>query len=162
MKNFFLSVLKALFLVYLFVAAGAFIPRIAKSPFPEMWGRFEGKFNRDMTGWWFTSWQGEGSCRLENSIEAFRRPGSIIMLGVISPPGKKPYPHLWVADNGLVIDGSCNPSKPGCQDRKAFAMVDSGTLKVIWQAPRDEPEKRLIGWGIGYLKGVKSVLSTKQ
>lgn len=157
MKRNFIRVFELSLILFFFVTIGGLLPREIKTPFPRQWGWVEGKFNRDMTGWWFSTWQGEGSCRLDNSIEAFKLPGSKIMLGLIYPPDTEPYPHLWVTKGSSVIDLSCSPEKPACRKRRVFAVVDSQTLKIEQQNSMNDKESKQTKWGVEYLKGLKSV-----
>lgn len=157
MRRTAFNILKILLGLYLVIAIGALLPRELKMPFPRQWGQLEGIFNRDLTGLWFSSWQGEGDCRIHSAKLAFKLPGSKIMFGVITPPDKKPYPHLWVEMQQGIIDSLCPPSQPACQNRRVFAVVNPVTLTVESQNPLSNEEKKLIDWGIEYLGGLKSV-----
>jgi len=161
MKKTVFIILKAFLLLFLFVAIGGLLPREVKTPFPKIWGQLEGIFNRDMTGWWFSSWQGEGECRIHSAKIAFKLPGSKIMLGEIMPPGRKPYPHLWVELRQGIIDSTCPPSQHVCQNRRVYAIVNSETLSVESQNQLNNTEKKQVEWGIKYLTGLKSVSRSK-
>ena len=87
------------FCAFIFISAGALLPREIKGPFPYAWGYLEGRFNRDLTGWWFSSYQGEGNCRIKNGREAFLCPGGRIIFGTVYPTNEKPYPHQWTTNS---------------------------------------------------------------
>jgi hypothetical protein len=157
MRKILFITFKIVLALFLFISIGAVLPRELKMPFPRQWGQLEGFFNRDLTGLWFSSWQGEGDCRIHSAKLAFKLPGSKIMFGVITPPNKNPYPHLWVAMQQGIIDSVCPPSQPACQNRRVFAVVNPATLTVESQTPLCNEEKKLIDWGLEYLKGLKSV-----
>jgi len=157
MRKILFTTFKIVLALFLFISIGALLPRELKMPFPRQWGQLEGIFNRDLTGLWFSSWQGEGDCRIHSAKLAFKLPGSKIMFGVITPPNKKPYPHLWVEMQQGIIDSLCPPSQPACQNRRVFAVVNPVTLTVESQNPLSNEEKKLIEWGIEYLGGLKSV-----
>ena len=161
MKKIVVSILKAILLFFLFVAIGGLLPREVKTPFPKLWGMLEGTFNRDMTGWWFSSWQGEGSCRIHSANLAFKLPGSKIILGEITPPDQKPYPHLWVEMQQGIVDSTCPPSQPACQNRRVYAIVNPETLSVESQNQLSDTERKQVEWGIKYLTGLKSVSRSK-
>ena len=157
MRKILFTTFKIVLALFLFISIGALMPRELKMPFPRQWGQLEGIFNRDLTGLWFSSWQGEGDCRIHSAKLAFKLPGSKIMFGVINPPNKKPYPHLWVEMQQGIIDSLCPPSQPACQNRRVFAVVNPVTLTVESQNPLSNEEKKLIEWGIEYLGGLKSL-----
>jgi len=160
MKKYIRFLTITLLLLSLFVIIGGILPRVAKAPCPRLWGKLEAAFNRDMTGWWFSSWQGEGRCRIDNSREAFKLPGSKILFGVLSPPEQKPYPHLWVIQGQIEIDLVCPISDRACQNRRVFAVVDPVTLAMKYQGQPNSMEKKQAEWGVRYLAGLKAV-STK-
>jgi hypothetical protein len=161
MRKIFLSFLKIVLLLFLFISIGALLPRELKMPFPRQWGQLEGIFNRDLTGLWFSSWQGEGDCRIHSAKLAFKLPGSKIILGEITPPSRKPYPHLWVEMQQGIIDSTCPPSQPACQNRRVYAIVNPETLAVESQNQLNDTEKKQVEWGIKYLAGLKSVSRSK-
>jgi hypothetical protein len=157
MKATILACLKFSFLLFLFVFAGALLPREIKGPFPQAWGYLEGRFNSDLTGWWFTSFQGEGNCRIVNGLEAFSYPGARILFGTVYPLHSKPSPHLWAINSqNQIIDLVYPVSNPSYQQRRIFAVIDAKTLKVLSQTPSSEMERKQIDWGIKYLAGLKS------
>jgi hypothetical protein len=154
--------IKYSFILFLFVSAGALLPREIKGPFPYAWGYLEGSFNRDMTGWWFSSYQGEGNCRIVNGREAFSHPGARIIFGLVYPPNEKPYPHLWALnDNGKVLDDVCPLDNPSCKQRRVLAVIDAKSLKVLSRTPASEMERKQIAWGVKYLDGLKSGMGVK-
>jgi len=157
MRKTLFTTLKIVLVLYLFIAIGALLPREIKTPFPRQWGQLEGFFNRDLTGLWFSSWQGEGGCRIHSAKLAFKLPGSKIIFGEVSPPDRAAYPHLWVEMGQGIIDSVCPPSNPACRNRRAFAVVNPANLSIESRNPRNETEKKQIAWGLEYLRGLKSV-----
>jgi len=157
MRKTLFTTFKIVLALFLFISIGALLPRELKMPFPRQWGQLEGIFNRDLTGLWFSSWQGEGDCRIHSAKLAFKLPGSKILFGEVSPPDRAPYPHLWVEMQQGIIDSVCPPSNPACRNRRAFAVVNPTTLALESQNSLNEKEKEQIAWGLEYLKGLKSV-----
>ncbi|MRR55411.1 MAG: hypothetical protein EG822_13035 [Deltaproteobacteria bacterium] len=157
MKKYIRFLTITLLMLSLFVIIGGILPRVAKAPCPRLWGKLEGSFNRDLTGWWFSSWQGEGRCRLENSKVAFKLPGSKILFGVLSPQGREPYPHLWVERGSEVIDLVCPTTDLACQNRRVFAVVDPVALSLEYHGQLNDKEKKQAEWGLQYLAGLKDV-----
>ncbi|ANA41739.1 hypothetical protein A2G06_16485 (plasmid) [Geobacter anodireducens] len=149
---------KLLSYLFLFFVVGILVPLEIKEISPKSWGWLEGKLGWDMTGFWFTPLGGNGNCRIVNSKEAFRRPGSRVIFGEISPPDRKPYPHLWVEENGEIIDEVCPPGQLGCSARRQFATVNPVSLQLEERSPQSEKDRRDIRWGIRYLLGLKAAL----
>jgi len=147
-------------MLFLFVSAGMLLPREIKGPIPRAWGYLEGKFNRDLTGWWFSSYQGEGNCRIVNGRAAFSCPGSKIIFGTVTPPDAKPYPHLWAVDSvGQILDSVCPATNPSCRQRRIFAVIDTKTMNILSQSPASDIERKQIDWGVKYLVGLKTGIS---
>ncbi|MRR37385.1 hypothetical protein EG829_22565, partial [bacterium] len=94
------GVCTGLFYLFLSVVVGILAPLELKEVSPQSWGWLEGKLGWDMTGFWFSPFGGNGNCRIVNSKVAFSRPGSWIIFGELSPPGRRPEPHLWVEEMG--------------------------------------------------------------
>ncbi len=150
--------LKILGYSFLFVVVGILLPLELKEVSPKTWGWLEGTLGWDMTGFWFSPLGGNGNCRIVNSKVAFGRPGSRIIFGELTPPDRRPYPHLWVEEKGEIIDSVCPPGRPECRVRRLFATVDPVTLLIEKRYPQTEKDKRDIRWGINYLGGLKAAL----
>lgn len=150
--------LKTISYSFLFVVVGILLPLELKEVSPKTWGWLEGTLGWDMTGFWFSPLGGNGNCRIVNSKVAFCRPGSRIIFGELTPPDRRPYPHLWVEDKGEIIDTVCPPGQPECRVRRQFATVDPVTLLIEIRCPQTEKDKRDIRWGINYLGGLKAAL----
>lgn len=143
---------------FLFIVVGMLLPLEMKEVSPKAWGWLEGILGWDMTGFWFSPLGGNGDCRIVNSKVAFDRPGSRIIFGELTPPDRRPYPHLWVEEKGEIIDGVCPPGQPECSVRRLFATVDPVTLQIEKRCPQTEKDKRAIRWGINYIGGLKTAL----
>lgn len=147
-----------LFYLFLSVVVGVLAPLELKDVSPWTWGWLEGTLEWDMTGFCFSPLGGNGNCRIVNAKEAFSRPGSRIIFGELSPPGRKPYPHLWAEEEGEIIDVVCPAAQPGCGVRRAFATVNPSTLQIEGQSPQTDKDQRDIRWGISYLGGLKAAM----
>jgi hypothetical protein len=156
LRKSLVNVLIYCFCAFIFISGGALLPREIKGPFPYAWGYLEGRFNRDLTGWWFSSYQGEGTCRIKNGREAFSCPGSRIIFGTVYPPNDKPYPHQWATNSHeQIIDDVCPVSNPSCQQRRAFAVIDAATVTIMSQTTVSKMEENQVKWGVQYLAGFK-------
>jgi hypothetical protein len=142
--------------LFLFVSIGILAPQEVKEISPFAWGWVEGKLGWDLTGFWFSSFGGNGKCRITNSQVAWRLPESKIVFGEVSPPGRRPYPHLWVENRGQIVDGVCPPEVPGCSSRRRFATINPTSLTIEAQNPLSEKDQKSIAWGLDYLQGLKS------
>jgi hypothetical protein len=147
------TVIRWLILLFSCLVICVLLPQEIKEPFPWQWGYLEGTLGWDMTGFAFSPIHGSGDCRIKNTREAFQIKGAYIMFGMIYPRQGAPYPHLWAADGAGVIDVSCPISRPDCQARRSFAVIDAGTLRILTLSPQDELEQHFIVWGLQYLKG---------
>src|ERR1039457_7479180 len=76
LRKSLVNVLIYCFCAFIFISGGALLPRLIKGKIPYTWGYQEAKHNRDLTGWMFSSYQGEGNCRIVNARLAFSCPGA--------------------------------------------------------------------------------------
>ena len=122
---------------------------------PYYFGRIEGFLKRDITGFCFTEIGGQGRCRIENSISAFKKPTSRIVLGEVFPPAGKSYYHLWAIDDKGVVDSVCPISTPFCRNRRVFAVINATSLVLERSNLTSDEDKEQVRWGLVYLSGFK-------
>lgn len=81
---------------------------------------------------------GIGNCRIVNTLEALKVPGSFMIFGTVKN-SKGEYRHMWAMDkDGQMIDKVCGSDQPGCQIRGYRAVIRTSDLAVMWVAPGDE------------------------
>lgn len=139
-------------------------PQVLKQEFPYAWGMMEGFTGFDMTGFAFTPWKGSGYCRITNTRIALRKKDTLIALGTIKEASGREYLHLWsISPNKSILDETCPPEKPNCQNRRIFALTDTPNFNVTFQNPKTQEETLTIPWAQEYLKGfiITSPASTK-
>ncbi len=158
MKQFVWRLVKTVIFLIVFFIVGAFGPKEIKESNPYLWGWLEGKTGWDMTGFYFSPWIGDGHCRIENSIAAFRNNKSKILFGMVTTRPGKMFPHLWVVKDEVIIDTVCPITDPDCCNRRIFAIVDPVTLKLEYEKPVTATESYQIKWTLVYLAGLKRAL----
>ena len=143
-------------LFYIFCRIGVMLPNGIRNYFPYSWGWLEGKAGKDLTGFYFTPLVGYGNCRIINSVEAFKTPGSKIIFGAIKLKQGKEFLHLWAENTDhKVIDLACHPDNEFCKNRRMFAKINPGTLQLENNIANSVQEQFQVEWGLRYLEGLK-------
>jgi hypothetical protein len=135
----------------------AVVPRKLYDLFPKVVGIVEATLKRDITGFAFSDFGGEGRCRIFNTVATLRHGGdSRIVLGLVYRDGKE-EDHLWGVDDQRIID----VVYPDPSNRQVLAVVNPHTCAIEASAPRNARDTKNIANAIEYLRGFISTVQRK-
>lgn len=116
---------------------------------PLLAGRIEAVTNRDLLG--------IGRCRIDNpqAVIGSGDRAARIVVGTVQRRNGTGCVHIWgVTGDGKIVDHSCSPTNPDCQQRNEIAVFDPWRkdIPVVSKQATTKKQIQTVAWSREYLR----------